>query len=121
VLNRDVVVDDDRVGKPGPVEIAFDFGRDNSLTITVRSIDDFEGDLGIEDIAVTPGLDRGATAEFPAGVVYEGDFSEEGIERRRIVIVDRSDVFGGDWGQLHRHGFISWFKESRSLSLSHSS
>jgi hypothetical protein len=77
VLNRDVVVDDDRVGKPGPVEIAFDLGRDNGLTITVCSVDDFEGDLGIEDVAVTPGLDRDATAEFPAGIVYEGGFSEE--------------------------------------------
>jgi len=65
VLDRDVVVDDDRVGKPGPVEIAFDFGRDNGLTITVCSVDDFEGDLGIEDVAVTPGLDRDAAADFP--------------------------------------------------------
>src|SRR5262249_11219538 len=94
-LDRDVVVKDEGIGETGPVEGAIDFGRDNGFAVAVGDVDDLEGDLGLEDLAVTPGLDGGGAAELPAYVVDNGTVAEQGDERGGIVVVDRPDV-GGD-------------------------
>lgn len=82
-FGRNVVIDDDGIGETGPVEVAIDFGCDNGFAVTICGLDDFEGDLGIEDLAVAPVLDRGAAAELPAIVVDKGAVGEEGNERTR--------------------------------------
>src|SRR4051812_21747488 len=65
-LDCDVVVENEGIGETGPVEVAIDFGRDNGFAVAVGNVDDFEGDPGIEDLAVAPGLDGGGAAELPA-------------------------------------------------------
>src|SRR5438046_3117622 len=68
----DVMVDDDGIGKPRPVEVAVDLGRDNSLAVAVGDVDDIEGDLCLEDLMIAPRLDRGRAAELPADIIDNG-------------------------------------------------
>src|SRR5712692_8416784 len=75
-LNRDVVAENEGIGETSPVEVAIDFGRDNGFAVAIGDIDDFEGDPGIEDLAVAPGLDSGRAAELPAYIVDNGAVGE---------------------------------------------
>ena len=86
------MIDDDGIGKPRSVEVAIDFGRDNGRAALVGDIEGFEGNAGIEDLTVAPGLDRRQAPERGAVVVDNGAVGEEGDECGGIVAVRGSDV-----------------------------
>jgi hypothetical protein len=69
VLNRNLVIDDDGVGKAGPIKGAVDFGPDHGLVAAVGHVDDLKRDQGSEDLAVAPGFDRGAAVKLSANIV----------------------------------------------------
>lgn len=114
--NREVVVDDDRVGKSRPLEFAIDLGRDCHFAALVVHVEDFQRDLGIHDLAVAPGLDRVSAAELPAGVMDDGTPGEAVDESGRIVVVRGPDVGGGNLRQCGRHKAprFGWLKTSWS-------
>ena len=66
------MIDDDGIGKPRSIEVAIDFGRDNGLAALVGDVEDFEGNAGIEDLTVAPGLDCRKAPERVAGVFQRG-------------------------------------------------
>src|SRR5262249_9020690 len=96
-LSSDMVIDDDGIGKPGPVEVAIDLGPDNDLTGAVGNVDDLEGHARREDLAVAPVLDGGTTPELAACIVDNGLVTEEGDERGSIMVVDRPHVSRCGW------------------------
>ena len=103
----DMVIDDDRIGKPGPVEVAIDLGRDNGFAGMLGNVEHFESHLGIEVFTIAPRLDGGQAAKLAAVVVDNGAVGEKGIECGGIVVVDRADIGGCRCGHFLRHGFTS--------------
>jgi hypothetical protein len=83
-----VVVDDDGIGKSGPVEIAINLGRYNRLAAQVGNADDFERNKWRKYFAIAPFSYLGNPAEFPMVVVHHGVLSEECHERGGIMVID---------------------------------
>src|SRR5713101_7871684 len=115
VLIRDVVNEDQRVGKTGPIKSAVDFRRDDSFAITVGRIDDVEGDLHVKNLAVAPGLDRGPAAELPSDVLHQGIIRVKSDERIGIMVVDGPNVGFDKSRQLWFHGKHRVFVELGTL------
>ena len=99
---------DKRIGKIGSIKSAIGFRRDDSFTVSVGGVDDFESDLHVKDFAVAPRLNRVQAAEFPSDVVHYGIIREEGDERRSVVVIGRPNVGFDNSGQLWLDGNTSF-------------
>ena len=97
-IDRDVVVEEKRIGKVGLVIVAVYLGGDNGLAIAYCGGGDFEGDIGADYLAVAPFLDCDGAVEITPDVRDECVIGEASEESVGIMVVGRLDVRDNGFG-----------------------